>query len=102
MGRCARIFGPGGHGTMPSNQKSRWRLGIGTCAAVLMLIGGGGAMLAYNHLDLERRRNDPARLERVAKIVLPSCTTQGVWTDSISLTQIGDWPQWRGINREGI
>jgi outer membrane protein assembly factor BamB len=59
-------------------------------------------MLAYNHLDLERRRCDPERLEKLAKIGLPSCTTQGVGMDFKSVPPIGDWPQWRGINREGI
>jgi len=80
---------------MNSSHNKRWRLavGIGAIFAFLGLIAGGWGTFASNNLDLERWRSDPQRLERLANIELSGNTPQ---------IAIGDWPQWRGCNRDGL
>src|SRR5260370_1291850 len=76
----------------------RWlRLGLGACLGVLLLLGG---VWAFNNLDLERRRYDSERLEKLARIEIPPANSQSEIRNPNF--QEGDWPQWRGPNRDGL
>jgi outer membrane protein assembly factor BamB len=63
---------------------------LGIVAAVLLL---AGVVVAFTQLDLERRRSDPGRIQKLATVSLP-------WGDP-EPARPGDWPQWRGPNRDG-
>lgn len=64
---------------------------VGVSSGLLLVLG---ALAAYTKLDLERHRSDPERLERLARQALPSALPAGV--------AAGEWPQWRGPNRDGL
>jgi outer membrane protein assembly factor BamB len=66
------------------------RIGIVTGSVLLLLIGG---VFAYTKLDLERHSCDLERLEKLEKIEPPTSSADFL---------IGDWPQWRGPNRDGL
>jgi outer membrane protein assembly factor BamB len=66
-----------------------------------ILLGGGlglllvlGGMAGYSRLDLEHHERDPQRTARLAATELPA--------PSLGLAGAGDWPQWRGPNRDGF
>lgn len=70
-------------------RRNRWvLLGIGLG---FLLVGG---VAAFTKLDLERRQVDQERLAKLAVTELP--------TPAPLRTGLGDWPQWRGPNRDGL
>lgn len=76
----------------------RWlRLGLGACFGVLLIFGG---VWAFNNLDLERHRYDLNRLEKLARVEIPLVNSQSEIRNPNF--QDGDWPQWRGPNRDGL
>ncbi len=72
------------------NNRRALALGIGAYVGILLLLGG---VWAFNNFDLERRRCDPERLEKLARTELPPVVSQ---------IMTRDWPQWRGPNRDGL
>src|SRR3954462_13460272 len=52
-----------------------------------------GAVAAVSKLDLERHASDAERLEKLARMPLPST--------GAAPSQGRGWPQWRGPNRDG-
>jgi outer membrane protein assembly factor BamB len=58
---------------------------------MFVLLGG---VLAFKKLDPERYRCDPERVEKLATAELPPTSAGGAGG--------GDWPQWRGPNRDGL
>ena len=79
------------------NNRGWLRLGLGACLGVLLLLGG---VWAFNNLDWEQRHYDPERLEKLAKIEVPPTNSNS--DIRIPNFQEGDWPQWRGPNRDGL
>jgi outer membrane protein assembly factor BamB len=77
---------------MQRNRNGQWRFGLGLIAAFILLLLIGGVW-AYHSLDLERRRDDPERLRKLSQTEVPTFAPQVV---------TGDWPQWRGPNRDGL
>jgi outer membrane protein assembly factor BamB len=70
----------------------RWRrlqVWFGVGVALALLVGG---LAAYRQLDPERHASDAGRLAALAQAELPG---PGVG-------DAGDWPQWRGPNRDGL
>jgi outer membrane protein assembly factor BamB len=65
------------------------RVFLATTAGALLI---AGAVVAFGKLDPDRHRSDPGRLERLAAAVLPSPAAAGA----------GEWPGWRGPNRDGL
>ncbi len=57
-----------------------------------MVVAGGLAV--YVFLDQERFQADEARLRKLQEAVLPDSESAGA--------KLGDWPQWRGPNRDGL
>src|SRR2546427_6862810 len=76
---------------------ARWirrRLGwvvVGTSAGVLAIISSAAALYK---LDLEQFRADPERLSKLHRAPLLG--------GSSGSSQSGEWPQWRGPNRDGL
>jgi outer membrane protein assembly factor BamB len=66
---------------------------------VFLAVGAGsllvaGAVVAFARLDADRRDYDPDRLGRLATAALPS--------PEPGAAGVGEWPGWRGPNRDGL
>jgi outer membrane protein assembly factor BamB len=64
---------------------------LASAAVVVFLVGG---VVAFTKLDLERRQFDPERMAKLSEAQLSPFDVASV--------ERGDWPQWRGPNRDGL
>ena len=70
--------------------RSGWVILWVLAASLLLAVG----IVAFTKLDWEKRQSDPARVAKLAQTDLSASEP--------TLARPGDWPQWRGPNRDGL
>src|SRR5262249_49197399 len=79
--------------SMLSRRKGWWMARLCLGAAIVVVTGIGGAAL-LGKLGLERFQSDSARMAKLRTAPLLTIPSTPVLS--------GDWPQWRGPNRDGV
>src|SRR3981081_1296262 len=82
----------GGRDMSDRRERRRWFWGfLGAAAVVLAILG---AALALHKLDREQFDADTGRMQKLQAAPLLNGGSSGVVS--------GEWPQWRGPNRDGL